>query len=212
MRRLILAASVAALTTGCALTPDYERPELDVPTGFQAQESAGPSIANLEWWELFGDEALQNLIRTALEENKDLGVALSRLAEARSALTITRADQLPFIDVTGRAGRVKQSEDLVPGSGARGDYGLAAEVSYELDLWGQLRRATEEEKQRQIANLRDLQNRNRDKTEETLAKLKKVAVEGGNIFAQMMETARYASLGQISQALYEVGGQYRRNM
>ena len=143
MRRLMLGLAVAALTGGCALTPDYERPELDVPTGFQAQEAAGASIANLEWWELFGDEALQNLIRTALEENKDLGVALSRIAEARSSLTITRADQLPFIDVTGRAGRLKQSEDLVPGSGARGDYGLAGEVSYELDLWGQLRRATE---------------------------------------------------------------------
>jgi multidrug efflux system outer membrane protein len=143
MRRLTLSLAVAALTSGCALTPDYERPELDVPAGFQAQEAAGASIANLEWWELFGDEALQNLIRTALEENKDLGVALSRIAEARSALTITRADQLPFIDVTGRAGRLKQSEDLVPGSGARGDYGLAGEVSYELDLWGQLRRATE---------------------------------------------------------------------
>ena len=143
MRRLILSLAVAAVTSGCALTPDYERPEIDVPTGFQAQEAAGASIANLEWWELFGDEALQNLIKTALEENKDLGVALSRIAESRSALTITRADQLPFIDVTGRGGRLKQSEDLVPGSGARGDYGLSADVSYELDLWGQLRRATE---------------------------------------------------------------------
>jgi methylmalonyl-CoA mutase len=76
----------------------------------------------------------------------------------------------------------------------------------------ELRRATEEEKQQQITNLRDLQNRNQDKIEETLERLKRVALDGGNIFAQMMETARYASLGQISQALYEVGGQYRRNM
>jgi len=143
MRRVLLLLAAAAVVPGCALTPDYERPQLDVPGGFVEPATPGVSIANLEWWELFGDEKLQNLIRTALAENRSLGVALSRIAEARSALTITRADQLPFIDVTGRAGRLKQSQDLVPGSGARGDYGLAGEVSYELDLWGQLRRATE---------------------------------------------------------------------
>jgi len=76
----------------------------------------------------------------------------------------------------------------------------------------ELRRATEDEKREQIANVHDLQQRNAQKIEETLAKLKQVALDGGNIFAQMMETARYASLGQISRALYEVGGQYRRNM
>ncbi|MCP4674944.1 MAG: methylmalonyl-CoA mutase, partial [Deltaproteobacteria bacterium] len=76
----------------------------------------------------------------------------------------------------------------------------------------ELRRATPEEKGEQIDNCHELQKRNDAKIEETLAKLKKVALKGGNIFAQMMETARYASLGQISSALYEVGGQYRRNM
>ncbi|MCP4548196.1 MAG: methylmalonyl-CoA mutase [bacterium] len=76
----------------------------------------------------------------------------------------------------------------------------------------ELRRATPEEKAEQIANLRAMQKRNTEKTEETLGKLKRVALEGGNIFEQMMETARYASLAEISNALYEVGGQYRRNM
>ena len=76
----------------------------------------------------------------------------------------------------------------------------------------ELRRATPKEKAEQIENCHALQERNSAKIEETLGKLKKVALEGGNIFVQMMETARYASLGQISEALYEVGGQYRRNM
>jgi methylmalonyl-CoA mutase len=76
----------------------------------------------------------------------------------------------------------------------------------------ELRRATAEEKDGQITNVRGLQKENAAKIEESLAKLKKVAMDGGNIFTQMMETARYASLGQISQALYKVGGQYRRNM
>jgi methylmalonyl-CoA mutase len=76
----------------------------------------------------------------------------------------------------------------------------------------ELRRATDGEKHEQIDNVRDLQRRNAAKIDESLAKLRKIALGGGNIFAQMMETARYASMGQITSALYEVGGQYRRNM
>jgi len=76
----------------------------------------------------------------------------------------------------------------------------------------ELRRATPDEKAEQISNCADLQARNEDEIARSLDDLKRVAVEGGNIFAQMMKTARFASLGQISQALYEVGGRYRRNM
>ncbi len=76
----------------------------------------------------------------------------------------------------------------------------------------QLARATDEEKRAQLENLRAFQERNKDKAGEALAKLKRVAREGGNIFAELMETVRYASLGQITHALYEIGGRYRRNM
>jgi methylmalonyl-CoA mutase len=76
----------------------------------------------------------------------------------------------------------------------------------------ELRRATPEEKQEQIDNVLELQRRCADPCASSLAKLRQVALGGGNIFAQMMETARVASIGQISRALYEVGGQYRRNM
>ena len=75
-----------------------------------------------------------------------------------------------------------------------------------------LSRSSSEEKQDQIANLRNFQKRNASKARESLDKLQQVAREGGNVFEQMMETARYASLGQITGALYEVGGRYRRNM
>lgn len=80
----------------------------------------------------------------------------------------------------------------------------------DLDL--PLSRATKEEKDSQIRNLRAFKERNRDKAPEALARLKKVAREGGNLFAELMETVKVASLGQITSALYEVGGQYRRNM
>jgi len=84
----------------------------------------------------------------------------------------------------------------------------ASEEDYEIEL----ARATEEEKEQQIANLRAFQERNRDKAPAALRRLQEVAMSGGNIFAELMETVKVASLGQISAALYEVGGKYRRNM
>jgi isobutyryl-CoA mutase len=76
----------------------------------------------------------------------------------------------------------------------------------------QLARATYEEKELQIKNLREFQERNKDKVDAALERLKQVAISGGNIFEELMETVKVASLGQITRALYEVGGQYRRNM
>ncbi|HLT55824.1 MAG TPA: fused isobutyryl-CoA mutase/GTPase IcmF [Bacillota bacterium] len=76
----------------------------------------------------------------------------------------------------------------------------------------ELARATKEEKEHQIQALKAFQEKHKDEAEEALARLKKVAASGGNIFAELMETVKVASLGQITKALYEVGGQYRRNM
>ncbi|MCZ2257510.1 fused isobutyryl-CoA mutase/GTPase IcmF [Sporosarcina sp. G11-34] len=76
----------------------------------------------------------------------------------------------------------------------------------------EIARATKEEKESQIVNLRVFQNKHANETEVALKKLKEVAVTGGNIFEELMETVKVASLGQITNALYEVGGQYRRNM
>ncbi|WP_312109506.1 fused isobutyryl-CoA mutase/GTPase IcmF [Brevibacillus reuszeri] len=84
----------------------------------------------------------------------------------------------------------------------------ASEDDYEIEL----ARATEDEKEQQIINLRAFQDVNRDKAHQALRKLQEVAMSGGNIFEELMETVKVASLGQISAALYEVGGQYRRNM
>ena len=73
-------------------------------------------------------------------------------------------------------------------------------------------RATEEEKQYQIAMLNELQKGNASKTDAALAEIQKIAIQNGNVFAALMEASKYCSLGQITDALFEVGGQYRRNM
>jgi len=76
----------------------------------------------------------------------------------------------------------------------------------------EIARATKEEKEGQIMNLRTFQERNKEFTDEALTKLKLAAMNGENIFAELMNCVRVASLGQITRALYDVGGQYRRNM
>jgi methylmalonyl-CoA mutase len=76
----------------------------------------------------------------------------------------------------------------------------------------ELIRSSDEAKDRQIANLAAFEERHAGEAERSLADLQKVAVQGGNIFEHLMETAKVASLGQMTEALYAVGGQYRRNM
>lgn len=80
------------------------------------------------------------------------------------------------------------------------------------ELPGEVIRSTTEEKEQQIANLQAFWKRNKSKSAEALLRLKKAAIENRNLFAELMETVKYCSLGQITHALYEVGGQYRRNM
>ena len=77
---------------------------------------------------------------------------------------------------------------------------------------GELSRATVEEKQAQFDNLNDFHARHADASADALKRLRDVALSGGNTFAELMNTVRVASLGQITNTLYEVGGQYRRTM
>jgi methylmalonyl-CoA mutase len=76
----------------------------------------------------------------------------------------------------------------------------------------ELARATEEEKQSQLKRLADFKKRHKDKASAALEHLQNAALSGDNIFAELMNTVRFCSLGQITQALYDVGGKYRRNM
>jgi methylmalonyl-CoA mutase len=76
----------------------------------------------------------------------------------------------------------------------------------------ELARSTDEEKNEQIARLAAFHDKHKDESVVALERLKEVALSGGNVFAELLDTVKYCSLGQISNALYSVGGQYRRNM
>ena len=83
-RRVWLASLLlSVLTAGCALTPDYQRPDLGVPDEWLRTEAGRANVANTPWWELYGDPVLRGLIERALERNQDLALALARLQESR---------------------------------------------------------------------------------------------------------------------------------
>jgi len=126
---------------------------LAAPESFIVETDSGESFANLQWFELFEDEQLNNLIRIALEENKDLLTAVARVEEARAALGFVRADQFPQVGVNAGAQRGNLLGGAVPGFGINDQFLLAGGVSWEVDLWGKLRRSTESARAQLLANV-----------------------------------------------------------
>lgn len=136
---------VMILLTGCAVGPNYQKPQIQVPTLYRGPGDNVPpqaaSFADLPWWQIFQDPVLQELIRTALKENYDLQLATERIIAARARLTVTRADQYLTVDATGLA---TNGRFFSGGFTARTKYSTyAADATFQLDLFGRLRRATE---------------------------------------------------------------------
>src|SRR6185437_948673 len=96
---------LAALSAACTVGPNYHRPAVQVPQNFRAPEplppAAAQSLADLKWFEVFKDDQLQALIRTALENNYDLRAAVANVEAARANLGITRSNQLPNATAAG---------------------------------------------------------------------------------------------------------------
>ncbi len=126
------------------LGPDFEVPEVEVPEKFLESDVAGKSIANLPWWDMFQDEMLKNLIETALAENLDVEITVARIAEARAALGFVKADEYPSFGYFGAASRVDLGDETSLGkTSPTNDFRAGADVFFEVDLWGKLRRSTE---------------------------------------------------------------------
>lgn len=149
MRNCIALLSAALLLSGCAVGPNYKRPTVAVPTTYRgAVPDSTPqtetiSLGDQKWWDIFQDEQLRSLIRTALQQNYDLRIAASRILEAKAQLGITRADQFPTL--SAGAGiqdvRTAQSKFLPAFETSTGQVNLSA--AWDLDFWGKYRRATE---------------------------------------------------------------------
>jgi outer membrane protein, multidrug efflux system len=137
-------AILTLLTAGCTVGPNYRRPSVPVPPTFRdlgplkgAEQTA--SFADLPWWEIFKDPILQSLIRTALEKNYDVRFAAEQVAAARAQLGITRANQFPQISAGGSYSGGKSLSTQINAN----LLAFTADVNYQLDLFGGLRRATE---------------------------------------------------------------------
>ena len=141
MRGLAM-ASVALVLSACALGPDYVRPDITTPGAYRMARAEGESIANLPWWQLLRDDELQKLVRISLEENKDLHQALASIDEFQARLAIARMDFAPQVSGTANAPALgRMNATSIPG--ASSNYFIQGDLSWEIDIWGRVRRANE---------------------------------------------------------------------
>lgn len=145
--RAILIGIAAATLSACALGPDYARPEIESPAAYVSGTSPdGPgSVADLGWWELYRDPALEHLIGEAIANNLDLRMAVARVEQAEAVLGPAGIALLPQISASGGIERGKDSVDAsAPGADRiETTHSLRLGMSWELDLWGRLRRLRE---------------------------------------------------------------------
>lgn len=148
MKTRIATALLSAALAGCvSLAPEYERPAADLPAAWGAPAGATPAPGE-RWWTLFGDPALARLVDEALAYNQDLKLAVARVDEARALARIADAERYPAFDASGAADRSRRSESTAsqfpPGTPVTNEnYRATLNTSYELDLWGRIRNASE---------------------------------------------------------------------
>jgi multidrug efflux system outer membrane protein len=150
---------LVAVLSACKMGPDYTRPETAKADSWRLAPTAAESIANLPWWELLKDQALQQLVRTALEENLDMQIAAANIEQFQAQLMIAKYDLIPSFDYNGHALGYRNTNanalpidagaipaPALPGKG--GGVSLSHEAAnvglkWELDLWGRIRRSIE---------------------------------------------------------------------
>jgi multidrug efflux system outer membrane protein len=142
------------LIAGCAVGPNYHRPPLNLPSQFRGGSTQTNSLAQLPWWDVFQDQTLQSLIREALTNNYDVRIAAARVEQARAVVWENRAGLFPQFGYFGGAGRNRNSTANEPifNRGMTSDvFQFGGNASWEIDLWGQIRRLTEAARARYFA-------------------------------------------------------------
>jgi NodT family efflux transporter outer membrane factor (OMF) lipoprotein len=152
--RLIHISFIVALAisaASCTLGRNYQRPDVQTPSTYRSAsgQPSAASLADLQWFELFRDDALIGLVKTALQENFELRIAAQRVLQARAAYGITRAGQWPSVDasadvIAARSSQVGANRGIPAGTDTDVSYAQAGfSLSWELDVWGRLRRLSE---------------------------------------------------------------------
>jgi len=148
MCRFIAATLLSLVLGGCMVGPDYRRPEVETPQSWRFAEKETKELANTAWWEQFNDPALNELIAVALKESKDLRIAAARVEEFRGRYAIARAPLFPQIGAGASPGeeRTTQRGQTPLPTGTPNPVELYQAnffATWEIDLWGKLRRTTE---------------------------------------------------------------------
>lgn len=149
---LIGFSSTILIISSCAVGPDFQKPQVDIPAQFMYDSLKIDSVATLKWWDLFSDPILDSLVTTALKENKNLLIAVSRIEEARANLGFTGADQYPKLDIKGDAVRGNLNSKQLGFDETNNSFFIGPVLSWELDFWGKFRRATESARAQLLAS------------------------------------------------------------
>jgi NodT family efflux transporter outer membrane factor (OMF) lipoprotein len=165
MTRLVLVAVAIAAAAGCTMGPNYDRPPVVIPPAYRdvaAAAGVAPpaidarSLADLPWFDIFKDDALTGLVKTALTQNFDLRMAAERVLQAREQYRIVGSQRYPTVDGGIAAVSNRRSEigsAIVPAGVPPGVNAIRADIgaSWEIDVWGRLRRMDEAARARYLA-------------------------------------------------------------
>ena len=155
---LLILGLFVVLLSACMMGPDYIRPDTTKADSWRVTPATAESIANLPWWELLKDQALQQLVRTALEENLDLQIATANIEQFQAQLMIAKYDLVPSLDYSGHAFGLRNTNAntisidsiAIPTPAVPGKDGVSLSheavdvgLKWEVDLWGRIRRSIE---------------------------------------------------------------------
>src|SRR5271156_1722551 len=145
---LVEIVTALGLMTSCLMGPKYQRPAVNVPQEYRApapqQAAQASSLGNEQWWQVYQDPVLTQLIHTAIAQNYDVRIAAARVLEAQAQVGITRANQLPSANVGANVFSEQNAKvsNLFPAYQVNGGE-LNLSVIWNLDFWGKYRRQTE---------------------------------------------------------------------
>jgi NodT family efflux transporter outer membrane factor (OMF) lipoprotein len=174
--RLLFVPAAALLLAGCMVGPNYVRPAVpatpdykEAPQAYKSDDiwkpaQPGDSARHTRWWELFGDDQLNALERQVDVDNQELKSAESHFREARALVGFARADEFPTLGIGAAAASLRDSSHQpyfpLPSSYATGDLQLPLDLSYEVDLWGRIRRSVTAAGEKAQASAADLESVN----------------------------------------------------
>jgi len=147
-RRLLPVLAAAAALAGCVMGPDYRRPEITAPAAFQYETKDAVDSSDMLWWRQFGDPVLDQLVDEALAHNSNIRIAAANVEQAAALLTQARSQLFPQLGYGAGAGRQRSSEPAFAAQlpnypNPTTAYQAALQASWEIDLWGRVRRQSE---------------------------------------------------------------------